>query len=104
MCRKRRLSTLPFEETMYIPTGSNPRYSPEKALDIKWEYERFSETLDRLDTKHRVVLVLRYINDLSYSDIADILEIPMGTVKSRLHNALKSLHKQMNAAVTDVDS
>jgi len=104
MCRKKWSSTLPFEETMYTPTGSNPRYSPERALEIKLEYEKFSKTVDILDSKHRVVLVLRYIDDLSYNDIADILDIPMGTVKSRIHNALKLLHKQMNAAVMDVDS
>ncbi len=44
--------------------------------------------LDKLPDKLKQVLVLRYINDLSQQEIADIVGIPLGTVKSRLNQAL----------------
>ncbi len=47
--------------------------------------------LASLSVEHREVVVLRYYHDLSENDVSRILEIPKGTVKSRMHNALKKL-------------
>lgn len=44
-------------------------------------------TLARLRTDHRVILVLRFWQDLSYDDIASVLDAPMSTVKMRLKRA-----------------
>jgi RNA polymerase sigma-70 factor (ECF subfamily) len=69
---------------------------PEDVLVSKLEYDRLLKALDFLDTKHRSVLVLRYFNDLSYQEIAEALEIPLGTVKSRLNQSLRYLKQQMS--------
>jgi len=69
---------------------------PEDILINKQEYGRLLKAMDSLDTKHRSVLVLRYFNDLSYQEIAETLEIPLGTVKSRLNQGLRYLKEQMN--------
>lgn len=45
----------------------------------------------RLDEEHRVVIALRYFQDLKVDEIAAILEVPSGTVKSRLNRALAKL-------------
>jgi RNA polymerase sigma factor (sigma-70 family) len=50
-----------------------------------------------LDADHRVVVVMRYWQDRTVEDIADRLGIPAGTVKSRLHNALKRIRSQLEA-------
>lgn len=63
----------------------------DEILVNKQEYERLIEAMNSLDTKHRVVLVLRYFNDLSYEEIAQTVSIPLGTVKSRIHQGLKLL-------------
>ncbi len=68
---------------------------PEEIAITKMEYERLLKAMEVLDTKHRSVLVLRYFNDLSYQEIAETLEIPLGTVKSRLNQSLKYLREQM---------
>ena len=68
---------------------------PEESLMSNWEYERLIKAMNSLDGKHRPVLVLRYFNDLSYDGIAQVLNIPLGTVKSRLNQALKSLREQL---------
>jgi len=71
------------------------RSQPEDILVSKLEYDRLLRAMDALDTKHRSVLVLRYFNDLSYQEIAEALEIPLGTVKSRLYQSLRYLKEQM---------
>ena len=75
---------------------------PEDMLVNKMEYDRLLRAMDALDVKHRSVLVLRYFNDLSYQEIAEALEIPLGTVKSRLNQSLKYLKEQMNPGEASV--
>jgi len=48
-----------------------------------------------LDPDHRVVVVLRYWADLTVDEIADRVGVPAGTVKSRLHYALRTLHTEL---------
>jgi RNA polymerase sigma-70 factor (ECF subfamily) len=55
--------------------------------------ERVRASVDRLPDFLRQVLILAYYQGLKYREIADILGIPVGTVKSRLHAALVKLHE-----------
>jgi RNA polymerase sigma-70 factor, ECF subfamily len=61
------------------------------------------ETLDliravqRLDDDHRNTVALRYFCDLKLDDIAEVLDCPVGTVKSRLNRALTKLHMMLGA-------
>jgi RNA polymerase sigma-70 factor (ECF subfamily) len=52
---------------------------------------------DRLDSDHRIVVLLRFWQDLSLDEMADRLDIPVGTVKSRLHYALRTLRTDLEA-------
>ena len=54
--------------------------------------------VDDMPEALRAVLTLCYFNELPYKDIAEILEIPLGTVKSRLHAALKQFATKWQAA------
>jgi RNA polymerase sigma-70 factor (ECF subfamily) len=65
--------------------------NPEEVNITREEYERLLGALNELDVDHRTVVVLRFFNDLSYKEIADAADIPIGTVKSRLNNALKQI-------------
>jgi RNA polymerase sigma-70 factor (ECF subfamily) len=51
-----------------------------------------------LSPDHRVIVALRYYRDLPVDEIATRLGIPAGTVQSRLHYALKQLHRMIDAA------
>ena len=54
--------------------------------DVRWALARLSEPL-------REVVELGVLQDLPYAEVAEVLKIPVGTVKSRMHNALKELKK-----------
>ena len=53
------------------------------------------EAVRTLDERYRAVVVLRFLNDMQLEDIAVALDIPLGTVKSRLHTALKQLRTRI---------
>lgn len=59
--------------------------------------EHLQKAVLRLDEVHRSVFVLRYFNHLPLNEIADILEIPLGTVKSRLFNATAKMANELKA-------
>ncbi len=54
-----------------------------------------SRAISRLDADHRIVVILRYWADLSVDEIAARLDVPAGTVKSRLHYALRSMRPKL---------
>ncbi|MGE7945987.1 RNA polymerase sigma factor [Lysinibacillus sp. NPDC093688] len=62
----------------------------EKTAQEEWE-----ELLKQLPDKLMAVVTLRYIGELSMVEIAETLQIPVGTVKSRLHKALKIMRKKL---------
>ena len=51
--------------------------------------------MEQLPLKHREILLLRHFEDLDYSGIAAVLEIPVGTVMSRLYHARKKMQAVM---------
>ncbi|MFN2450647.1 MAG: RNA polymerase sigma factor, partial [Candidatus Baltobacteraceae bacterium] len=55
------------------------------------------QCIDALSPKHRLVVVLHYLNDLNLAEIAEIADCPVGTVKSRLHYALLRLRGHLSA-------
>lgn len=58
--------------------------------------------IGRLSDDHREILVLRDFNDLSYDELSATLQIPRGTVMSRLHAARRKLREQLVADMTDL--
>lgn len=58
--------------------------------------------VESLPPKGRVALVLFYYQGLSYEEVSEALEIPLGTVKSRIHNAMKRLGKALEPQKDDL--
>jgi RNA polymerase sigma-70 factor (ECF subfamily) len=52
--------------------------------------------LQALSHEHREVLLLRFVDGLSLAEIAESVAVPLGTVKSRIHNALENLRRDPN--------
>lgn len=65
--------------------------------------EILNQALAALDETHRSIIVLRDIEDLDYEEIADILSLPRGTVKSRLHRARAELARVLGRMVSNRD-
>jgi RNA polymerase sigma-70 factor, ECF subfamily len=61
----------------------------ERAVQVQW-------ALGQLSDEHRTILVLREVDDCDYDEIAQILELPVGTVRSRLHRARLQLKEQLD--------
>lgn len=68
-----------------------PQLSPEHAYERKELHRRLHEAIKSLNIRHRLVVILFYLHGFSLTEIAYILECPVGTVKSRLHHARKIL-------------
>jgi RNA polymerase sigma-70 factor (ECF subfamily) len=74
-----------------IPAGE----SPEELL-VKEELKRYvRHFVDALPDKLRVVIVLREVEDLSYEEISEMMNIPIGTVRSRLFNARQMIKDRL---------
>jgi RNA polymerase sigma-70 factor, ECF subfamily len=74
--------------------GDQPTSSSTEAVIVRDQLER---GFRRLSLKHRVVVVLHHYLDLPLEEIATTLDVPFGTVASRLHYALRSLRAAIDA-------
>jgi len=74
---------------------SNKKGSPQQIAEVDEELQRVQQAVSTLPLPQRIVVVLYYVNDLSLEEIAEILDIPEGTVKSRLHYGRLALKKQL---------
>jgi len=68
---------------------------PEDLAIKQEETRRVQKAMSSLDRKHRGILALRYFDNLSYNEISLVLDIPLGTVKSRINTAIKALRREM---------
>lgn len=91
---KKRLRLVSFEEA-FDRLLSVPRSSPERAFERQQVIEVVDEAIEALAMPQRVVVVLFYLQGFSLADIAYVLDCPMGTVKSRLHNARRALKRKL---------
>ncbi|MBU1702355.1 MAG: sigma-70 family RNA polymerase sigma factor, partial [Candidatus Eisenbacteria bacterium] len=99
--RKRRLRTISIDadspagdrkEPMALP-GKEPR--PDRLHEVTTLAETVETYLERLPPIYRLILHLRYREQLTYEEMAEILGTPLGTVKARLHRAHRHLKNLM---------
>jgi RNA polymerase sigma-70 factor, ECF subfamily len=65
--------------------------------------DALQEALELLDEDQRQIIVLRDVEDLAYEEIAEILDLPKGTVKSRLHRARHELARKLGRRLSIAD-
>lgn len=94
---KRRRGWLEPIENIAERLFADPHHSPEHLFEQNELQGTIRDIVNELPVKHRVVVVLHYLHDLSLPEIADILECPVGTVKSRLHYARKVLKLEIES-------
>jgi RNA polymerase sigma-70 factor (ECF subfamily) len=97
--RARHSRELPMEEGMSI-SGGGP--SPAERAERADVSRRVREAIGRLQPQDREIVILREFQDHSYAEIAEILQIPQGTVMSRLHNARRRLKIEIERSAPDL--
>ena len=81
------------EEDDSQPDIPDDRFRPDQELERRELRRTVIRSLEQLSDEHRQVLVMRELNGLSYQEIADVLDLEAGTVKSRIARARNSLRK-----------
>lgn len=83
--KRRRQRTLDLEAADIEQPIQDLSY--EQQLEARINYELITKSMERLDPRYRAVLLLRYRDEFSYSEISEALGIPIGSVKVLLHRA-----------------
>ncbi|MEZ5065845.1 MAG: sigma-70 family RNA polymerase sigma factor [bacterium] len=97
--RKKKLRTVSLdapiggEEDTGTRDVEDPAQDPARDLEQAERVRILEEALAKLPESHRLVLLLRHQRDLSYDEIATSLDIPLGTVKARIHRAREAFRK-----------
>ncbi len=69
---------------------------PEEAYRKKAIQQNLEQSLARLEENYRLVLELRYMGEMSYTEIGETMELPIGTVKTYIHRAKVELRRVMS--------
>lgn len=98
---KRRHAAQPLHQTFgdeerELDVKSEERL-PDEQLMLEDEGRYIQRAINRLEEKHKEIIILRDIQDLEYEEIAGILSIPVGTVKSRINRARESLKAELES-------
>ena len=97
--RRREAHSLESDEAQ----EARPYHAPppaDKAVRVDQRLD-LAEVLEMLDEDHRQVIVFRELEQMSYAQIAQALDVPIGTVESRLHRARKQLRSKLGAYLTE---
>lgn len=89
------------KKTILLDSLKAEEYSVEKAFGQKETQLVLEKHLAKLSNKQREVIYLRYALDLDYQMIAEILKVPLGTVKSRINSAQKQLKLSLGGEYID---
>jgi RNA polymerase sigma-70 factor (ECF subfamily) len=94
--KQKVLERLKAAATLLFQTEANRRQpSPEDSVIQDEKEAAIWSELNKLDERHRIVVVLRYFHELSISEISAILDVNEGTIHSRLHTARERLRSQL---------
>jgi RNA polymerase sigma-70 factor, ECF subfamily len=77
------------------------RRGPTERIEREERCRQIRNGLDRLSQEHRMVLVLREIDGCRYEAIAKILDLPIGTIRSRLHRARIELREELKSVLIE---
>ncbi|NQD67630.1 RNA polymerase sigma factor SigW [Bacillus haikouensis] len=82
--------------TMYSQVAADVQM-PEDEVENMELQETIQKEISKLPEKYRSVIVLKYIEELPLQEISEILDMPLGTVKTRVHRGREALRKQLKS-------
>jgi RNA polymerase sigma-70 factor, ECF subfamily len=92
--RERTLQQALQAEQILESTGDEQKNAHLEALDSQ---ELVQEQLSQLPAKYRIVLILRHLQDMTYEEMAEVLTMPIGTIKTHLFRARNLLKERLQA-------
>jgi len=95
--REVSLEALDGEADRLRPSPERRWHDPARDVENRELGERLEAALASLDEEFRIAVVLKDIEELDYATIAEILDVPVGTVKSRIHRGRMLLREQLAA-------
>jgi RNA polymerase sigma-70 factor (ECF subfamily) len=98
--RKRRLQSVPIEEKLML-RDDNREANPVDSAERRELSEQVEQALNSLSPAHRDVVVLHELQGMTYQEVAATLNVPVGTVKSRLSNAFRRLRDLLGGYVCE---
>jgi len=99
--RKRKLQTLSLDKPIQYKDSEihqeipDPELNPEKSILASERSSIIREAIETLPEKYYTAIVLRHTEEKSYEEIAEILRLPIGTVKARIFRAREMLNKAL---------
>ena len=103
--RKKKLPTFSIDKMMINEDGRKSNFdleskdpNPEQILMKKQRIKILRSIVDQLKPKYRDLVKLRYFKEYSYEEVAQELNLPLGTVKAQLHRSRNQLFKIMSGA------
>ena len=94
------------EPTRLVDVLPGKGRAPESPLESLELGELIMDAIDQLPLEHRMVFLMSEVEEMRYQDIAEALEIPVGTVKSRMHTAyhrLRELLKELGPYLDEIE-
>ena len=79
------------ESSDLLASIAGPGLEPFERLESLERAELLNQAVQKLDEAHRIVFELGVIQGLAYADVSKIVGVPVGTIKSRVHNAVGKL-------------
>jgi len=97
--RKRRLNTVSLELESDVVNIIDVSPTPSEVVESKELQNVVQDAIAKLPEPNRLAITLYYMDGLSVQEVSDFLNVPAGTVKSRLHNARKQLKGELISMV-----
>ena len=80
----------------FLPNFEGGEPEPFEQIEAMERSEILMRAVQKLDDAHRIVFELGVIQGLSYTEVSDIAGVPVGTIKSRVHNAVRKLRDMLD--------
>lgn len=95
--------TVPWED--FLLAFIAPKHNfPDEVMERLDDWQRVQQAISELPWAQRIVVVLFYLNDCTIEEIAEALNVPQGTVKSRLHYGRRALRRSLErTAIPEMD-
>lgn len=102
-CALKQLETRKREQALHLALQAEQTFAEDEHtgqtahLEMLDNQEMVQEQLSQLPPKYRIVLILRHLQDMSYEEMAEVLTMPIGTIKTHLFRARNLLKERLQA-------